>query len=216
MKTKFCLGFQMIDVPQSINCLRINLELFKQLQTCTSFSDPLDTLRFALSQSADEGIALEFGVYSGRTLQLIADRFPNKTFGFDSFDGLPEDWREGFPAGTFSTLNVPEIEGTACIKGLFQETLDGFIARMLDEGLTELSFIHLDADLYSSSKFCLNKLNDFIKPGCVIVFDEFMNYPGFENHEYLAYTEWSLEFERVCAPIAFTDWHQQMAFIVER
>ena len=74
----------MIDVPQSINCLRINLELFKQLQTCTSFSDPWETLRFALSQSADEGIALEFGVYSGRTLQLIADRFPNKTFGFDS------------------------------------------------------------------------------------------------------------------------------------
>ena len=76
----------MIDAPQSINCLRINLELFKQLQTCTSFSDPLETLRFALSQSDDEGIGLEFGVYSGRTLQLVADRFPSRTFGFDSFE----------------------------------------------------------------------------------------------------------------------------------
>ena len=204
----------MTEIPQSINCLKINNELFTKLESAKRFNDPLATLRFALSLSRNEGIALEFGVYAGRTLQIIVDYFPNKTFGFDTFEGLPEDWREGFSKGTFSVLNEPEIKGAVCIRGLFQDTLSVFIARMLDQNLQEISFIHLDADLYSSTKFVLNKLNDFIKPGCVIVFDEFMNYPGFEGHEYRAYNEWRLEFARECTPIAFTDWHEQMAFAV--
>ena len=52
----------------------------------------LDTLRHVLSLDL-KGEAAEFGVATGTTLALIAQHM--FVTGFDSFDGLPEDWRAG-------------------------------------------------------------------------------------------------------------------------
>lgn len=199
-------------LPNSVDCLRFDANLYKQLYSARHFDDPNKTLEFSLGQSNPGGVGLEFGVYSGRTLKVIAKKYPGKTFGFDSFQGLPEFWRDGFPTGTFKVNEIPKIDNALVIEGLFQDSLEPFVSSLSEE----ISFIHLDADLYSSTKFVLIKLNDFIKPGCIIVFDEFMNYPGFEEHEYLAFTEWGREFRRECLPIAFTDWHEQMSFRVIR
>jgi hypothetical protein len=78
------------------------------------------------------------------------------------------------------------VRGVEIIVGLFQDTLPGFISDLRKE----TSFIHLDADLYSSTKNVLSQLNESIKAGCILVFGEFMNYPNFEQHEYLAFKEW--------------------------
>jgi hypothetical protein len=40
----------------------------------------------------NEGLWLEFGVCSGRTINLISTNTKNKVYGFDSFFGLPENW----------------------------------------------------------------------------------------------------------------------------
>src|SRR5215472_10803139 len=55
-------------------------------------------LRAAVKQSAGvEGCICEFGVWSGHTLRLLADAAPTRqVHGFDSFEGLPSDWRAGF------------------------------------------------------------------------------------------------------------------------
>ena len=198
------------DLPSSVDSLKFNTRLYQQLLSAKFFNDPIKTLEFALSQSKSTGVGLEFGVYSGRTLKVIVDKYPGRTFGFDSFEGLPEYWRDGFPAGTFKVNEIPAIDGASIIDGLFQDTVEPFLKNLTGS----ISFIHLDADLYSSTIFVLRKLNDLIKPGCIILFDEFMNYPGFENHEYLAFSEWCTEFSRKCLPIGFTDWHEQMAFKV--
>lgn len=198
------------ELPSSVDCLRFNKRVYNLLFSARFFNDPIKTLEFALSQSKTFGVGLEFGVYSGRTLKVITKNFPGRTFGFDSFEGLPEYWRDGFPAGTFRISEIPTIEDARIIDGLFQDTLEPFLKELTDS----ISFIHLDADLYSSTKFVLRELNNSIEPGCIILFDEFMNYPGFENHEYLAFSEWCTEFSRECVPIAFTDCHEQMAFKV--
>jgi len=198
------------NLPISVDCLRSNTNLYNQLYCARYFNNPIETLEYALSQSISNGVGLEFGVYSGRTLKVIAMKYPRKTYGFDSFEGLPEFWRDGFPAGTFKINEVPIIDDAVVIHGLFQDSLEPFVNDLTDS----ISFIHLDADLYSSTKFVLIKLNDLIKPGCIILFDEFMNYPGFEDHEYLAFTEWCEEFRRECIPMAFTDCHEQMGFRV--
>ena len=39
----------------------------------------------------------------------------------------------------------------------------------------------MDADLYSSTKYIFNVLKDYIDKDCIIVFDELVNYPGFDG-----------------------------------
>lgn len=62
-----------------------------------------DVLKRAIEASrADYPLVLEFGVAGGYTLNLIGSFFPDVTvWGFDSFEGLPQSWRDGFPEKTF-------------------------------------------------------------------------------------------------------------------
>ena len=53
----------------------------------------------------------------------------NKVYGFDSFEGLPEKWRNGFEKGTFNRNgNLPKVNNNVeLIKGWFDDTLPNFI-----------------------------------------------------------------------------------------
>ena len=57
----------------------------------------------------------------------------------------------------------------------------------------KVSFVHIDCDLYSSTKHVLNNLLPFMDDTCIVVFDELVNYPGFENGELKALNEFVLE-----------------------
>lgn len=122
---------------------------------------------------------LEFGVASGRTINYISQFTTDKVYGFDSFEGLPEKWRDGFDKGAFNQNgNFPQVHNNVeLIKGWFNETLDDFIKFHNKK----ISFIHMDADLYSSTKYVLNVLKNYIDTDCIIVFDELVNYPGFDG-----------------------------------
>ena len=73
----------------------------------------------------------------------------------------------------------------ALVPGLFEDTLPSF----LNDEPGPVAFLHLDADLYSSTKTVLDLLGDRLVPGSIVVFDEFFNYPGWQQHEYRAWTE---------------------------
>jgi hypothetical protein len=136
---------------------------------------------------------LEFGVASGKTINYISKFTNEKVYGFDSFEGLPEKWRDGYDAGAFSRNgDLPEVNGNVVlIKGWFNETLLDFIQSQNKK----VSFLHIDADLYSSTKYILDTLKDYIDTDCVVVFDELVNYPGFdgENGELRAFYEFITE-----------------------
>ena len=122
---------------------------------------------------------LEFGVASGNTINYIS-RFTNdKVYGFDSFEGLPEKWRDGFDKGAFNLNgNLPNVNNNVTlIKGWFNKTLPEFIKTQNKK----VSFIHMDADLYSSTKCIFDVLKDYIDKECIIIFDELVNYPGFDG-----------------------------------
>lgn len=132
------------------------------------------------------GLALEFGVWSGTTLKLIAEaRGGHDVYGFDSFEGLPEDWRSDFPAGTFPASSVPDVPGAELVIGWFADTLPGFLA----EHDGPVDFVHVDCDLYSSTVTVLEHVGPRLRPGSVLVFDEYFNYPGWQDHEHRAWTE---------------------------
>ena len=55
--------------------------------------DELKVLSYALEQVQTSGLYLEFGVRTGTTVNHIADHATGQEiFGFDSFEGLPENW----------------------------------------------------------------------------------------------------------------------------
>ena len=124
-----------------------------------------------------DGLWLEFGVYSGRTINYISKQREAIVHGFDSFEGLPEKWRDGFDKGRFNRRGrLPEVnDNVTLIKGWFDKTLVPFL-KTNNETIT---FIHIDCDLYSSTIYVLETLKKKISNGCVIVFDELVNYPGY-------------------------------------
>lgn len=142
---------------------------------------------------------LEFGTASGRTINYISGFSPHPVYGFDSFEGLPELWRPGFPKGAFDMKGtLPSVrENVRLVKGWFSDTLTPFLAE--HTGL--VSFLHIDCDIYSSTKYVLETLRDRLAPGCIIVFDELVNYDGFDedNGELHAFyefiTTYKLSFE---------------------
>ncbi|AKJ72559.1 methyltransferase [Gordonia phage GMA2] len=143
----------------------------------------LSALRFALKH-LQSGIALEFGVGSGRSLREIAQR--TQVIGFDVFTGLPEFWRPGFPQGTFA-CEPPEVDNATTIPGLFEDTLSHFDLESIDF----INLLHVDCDLYSSTKTVLEHAGPYLKTGAIVVFDEWHGYPGADgDHEQLAWTEY--------------------------
>ena len=103
-----------------------------------------------------DGMHLEFGVARGTTLRLIADRVRPKTaYGFDSFEGLPENWRKGFSESKFDRGGTPptfEQDNIECVVGWFEDTLPGFFSRPDIGGSECISVLHIDCDLYSSTR----------------------------------------------------------------
>jgi len=142
------------------------------------------------------GVALEFGVGKGESTSLIAEYLP--VIGFDSFEGLPEDWLEGFPKGTFWQHTIPKINNCRLEVGLFEDTVPRFCQRA--EGLLSVALLHIDCDLYSSTKTVLDNMMPMIRRqaphrwhGLLIVFDEWHGYEGCEDHEQRAWREFAEE-----------------------
>jgi predicted O-methyltransferase YrrM len=150
--------------------------------------DRLTHLEYALSQRVP-GPILEFGVYKATTTNFIARQCPETAvYGFDSFQGLPEHWaghrfsRENYNRGG----RLPKVASNVeLIVGLFQDTLPGFLQRVPGP----FAVVHVDCDLYSSANYVLTQLADRLAPGCVLVFDEFFNYHGYQLHEFKAFGE---------------------------
>jgi hypothetical protein len=136
-----------------------------------------------------EGLVLEFGVYHGRSLRLLAAGADGCVHGFDSFEGLPEDWTARDARGGLSTGGrMPEAGPHARLhRGWFADTLPGFLAA--HDGAVRLA--HIDCDLYASTVTVLDALAPRLVPGSVLVFDDFLAYPGWEEHEFRAWSEFA-------------------------
>jgi O-methyltransferase len=170
---------------------------------------------FQLPQKAI--IYLEFGVASGASFQwwLKENTNTKSVFrGFDTFEGLPENWGGFFVKGDMS-FQLPEItdERSGFHKGLFQDTLVPFIKQQqaLLEDSAKIRILHMDADLYSSTAFTLSQLYPFLKKGDLILFDEF----NVAMHEFKAFYEFTNNFYVTLKPVAAVNNFYQVAFIVE-
>jgi hypothetical protein len=208
-----------------INKNNFSIDVFHAISNIFS-SDNLDecryeNLKFAISQTPISGSVLEFGVHSGSTVNLISSILKNEIiYGFDSFEGLPEDWNISYnekfnkhKKGYFAVDSLPEVDkNVRLVKGFFDQSLSPWIEEHHPE---QIKFLHIDSDLYSSAIYVLKTLNSYIVPGTVIVFDEFYpwgrkRYDRWEEHEYRALKEWITEFDREFTILSRSS-HQQCA-----
>lgn len=184
-----------------------------------------------LADKIPAGEILEFGVFKGVTINRLAKKLPDrKIIGFDSFEGLPEDWdmgqkftkKEAFDRGGV----MPEVpENVELVKGFFDEVLPEYKKK-----LGKIGFLHADADLYSSTKTVLDELNHLIIPGTIIRFDELccwrlvfgeaspknvrrIKYTTWKDHEWKALLEWMETYDRKVVPLC-RNWFQGGTVVV--
>lgn len=148
-------------------------------------------LEIVFSEVKIDGLYLELGVATGKSINAIAKYVQDTVHGFDSFEGLPEDWFDHLRKGMFSmNQQIPECAKNVRLHvGWFDETLPKFV----DSHEGQIAFMHIDCDLYSSTKVIFDILGDRISSGTVILFDEYFNYPGWQNHEFKAFQEFITE-----------------------
>lgn len=136
----------------------------------------------------DEQIVyLEFGVHQGYSIGrwVELNTHPDsRFFGFDTFQGLPEDWKS-YSAGHFSTQGqMPDIRDPRVrfVAGMFQDTLTATLPQIPSDGRL---VVHIDSDLYSSALYVLTRLHDRFVPGSLILFDQWV-----DIHEYRAFIDY--------------------------
>lgn len=186
----------------------------ERMTNAARYADRFALLAAACERRPADGLVLEFGVASGTTLNLIASCIGGEpAFGFDSFEGLPEDWRPGFPRGMFGTAPPDKLPPNASLViGMFDDTLPAFLAR--EQG--PISLLHVDCDLYASTCSVLRHCAPRLREGSVIVFDEYFNYPGWRAHEFRAFQEFVAETGLGYEYVGVVPTDQQAAVVVTR
>jgi O-methyltransferase len=126
--------------------------------------------------------------------------FNRNIVGFDSFDGLPESdnhprWKKNMFGVNhsyhptckigdkvtpdtiyhlFETYNLPKPNIEV---GDFSHTIDYVIPSKYKKA----AMVHIDCDLYESTKMVLNKISPIIQEGTLLVFDDWFNFKGNKN-----------------------------------
>lgn len=126
---------------------------------------------FAKNQTSIEGDYAEVGVFKGATAKAICESKGNKQLHlFDTFEGLPEVdkidtkyktkmWKSDFQKVKHKLQRYPHVH---IYKGLFPET-GNFIQNK------KFAFVHLDVDIYKSTKDCLEFFYDKMSKGGIII-----------------------------------------------
>lgn len=165
----------------------------KHMRNSVGVETAREVLSLALKQVSVPGHFLEFGVYKGGTIRFIASRVgpSQRVHGFDSFEGLNQAW-SGDPSRFDAQGQLPQVPPNVTLyKGYFSDTLPGWV----ENHAGPVGFLHIDCDLYESTKCVFEHLSDRIVPGTVIVFDEYFNYPNWQEHEFRAFQEFVANYQ---------------------
>ena len=141
-------------------------------------------------------------------------------FAFDSFEGLPAlegldaggtDFKKGqYAAGVevfrskIAGYGVP-LDRVKCIPGWFDQTCTP--ETFAKHKIIKAAVIHIDCDLYSSTKSVLSVLEPVLQDGTIIVFDDWFAFKGNPRRgERRAFNEWTATLE---GRYTFTQYHSE-------
>jgi hypothetical protein len=171
------------------------------------------------------GDIVEFGVFTGVSLALLAQGYgfdpkgmDRRVLGFDSFEGLPPSaeeharwhtgacsttvtWHPLVPEGSRVTPDITRALFAACnlpAPELHVGPFDTTAPPLFRSVHTEVALVHLDCDLYESTRGALDAVAPALQDGSVLLFDDWFHYRGNPQkgearafHEFLAaHPEW--------------------------
>ena len=164
-------------------------------------------VKFVVHEASLPGLYLEFGVGRGKSIRWIGEHAGREVYGFDSFEGIPEYWN-GNPIGAFSQKKLPKVPDNVQFEiGMFDKTIPGFLEQHDDP----VAFLHVDCDLYSSTVTIFDAFGSRLQPGAVVLFDEYYNFPRWQQHEYKAFQEFVTKTGVKYEYIAYSVTGQQVA-----
>ena len=189
----------------------------EHMRTTPNFGNDYDFHDWIVRNELDtttQGMFLEFGVATGRTINHFARLKPDHYIhGFDSFEGLPENWTSRMPKGFFKRTALPKVrDNVKLYVGWFDKTLPEWKQLYKD---APIQLLHVDCDLYSSTVTILTSLKENIVPGTVIIFDEYMNYPGWQQDEFKAWQEFVEKHNVGYSYIGRVSRHQKVAVRID-
>jgi hypothetical protein len=170
------------------------------------------TRAFGRADLSGDRLVCEFGVFKGESINHVSKLTQKTVYGFDSFQGLPEEWGDTWKKGDFIVPRLPKVrDNVELVQGWFNESLPPF----LQKHPGKVAFLHVDCDLYSSCKIVFEMLESRLVSGTVIVFDEFFNYPQWEDGEFKAFQEFLAKTGLSCEFIGYNRNGEQAAVVLK-
>jgi len=124
-----------------------------------------------------DGDAAEVGVYRGGSARLLSEVLQGNLHLFDTFEGMPETNPniDVHNEGDFAKTSIEKVKtfveagpGSVYIyQGIFPETVEDF-----DEDIT-FKFVHIDVDIYKSTKEGFEFFYDKMISGGIMVCDDY-------------------------------------------
>ncbi len=163
-----------------------------------------------------EGDYLEFGVFRGTSFIMASQLAQTynmpamRLFAFDSFEGLPDSEGKAFAKSEFLCSEDifkkiikkagVDLSRVLIVKGFYSDSLNEDIKKSFN---IKASIVHIDCDLYSSTKEVLNFIENIVVPGTILIFDDWDSFKDedIENMgERKAFKEWDLFncFDELC------------------
>lgn len=158
-----------------------------------------------VNYEAVPGAIVEFGVFTGKSLALLARAhsfdpkgMERKIVGFDSFDGLPRatelharwrpgacrtvhDWHPFLAPGSVVTPDAPRELFRLC--GLPEPEIEAgpfheVLPRVVPGKYGAVALVHVDCDLYESARDALFGIAPALEDGAILLFDDWFHYRG--------------------------------------
>lgn len=170
--------------------------IYDNIEKAVLFYNLNDLWSYTIKQIPKDGLLFEFGVYKGTSINFFADKLKEIgderiIYGFDSFEGLSEDWT-GLPnmlKGHFDVDgDLPKVRSNVTlIKGWIDDTLPKVLVQHGEQ--KNVAFVHIDTDTYAPCRTILENLSPYFQEGTICLFDELMGYPGWRHNEFKALQE---------------------------
>jgi Macrocin-O-methyltransferase (TylF) len=166
----------------------------ENMKEAYSFLDRFEGLHLSIQEAkrrfATRTFVMEFGVYKGGMINYQAKKFPELNFvGFDSFEGLGENWHGMAPEKTFDLRGkLPRVRSNvALVKGWFAESGPRWKAE--NPGADIPLLVHVDCDTYDATVDVLEFCSGYVEHGLVLHFDDYFGFPNWRTGGFRALKE---------------------------